>query len=87
MTYYTLTEKAMDAFKLKDSLNNVTTQFKMEKASSQAKGTKIKSLDDLIIELGHDTSDVKVIEKLIKKKNEDIIALKKQLKMPPSQDP
>jgi len=87
MIYSTLTEKAMDAFKLKDSLDNVTTQFKLEKAPSQAKGNKIKSLEDLVIELGHDPSDIKATEQLVKKKNEDIVALNKQLKQPPSQHP
>ena len=49
--------------------------------------TKIKSLEDLIIELGHDPKDIKVVEQLIKKKNEDIASLKKQLKLPQSQHP
>ena len=57
-------------------------QFQLEKASSQAKDTRIKSLEDLIIELGNDPKDVKVVERLIKKKNDDIAALKKQLKIP-----
>ena len=58
-------------------MGNVTIQYKLDKASSQAKGTRIKTLEDLIIELGHDPSDVKATEKLIKKTNEDIAALKK----------
>ena len=33
--------------------------------------------------MGHDPKDVKVAESLIKKKNEDIAALRKQLKLPP----
>lgn len=33
--------------------------------------------------MGHDPKDVKVVESLIKKKNEDIAALRKQLKLPP----
>jgi len=39
--------------------------------------TRIKSLEDLIIEMGHDPKDVKAIENLIKKKNDDIATLKK----------
>ena len=35
-----------------------------------------------MIGLGHDPKNVKAIEKLIKKKNDDIAALKKQLKIP-----
>jgi len=41
----------------------------------------------LVIELGHDPKDVKVAEKLIKKKNDDIATLKKQLKIPPLHHP
>jgi hypothetical protein len=55
MIYSTLTGKAMAAQSCKDSLDNViTTQYKLEKASSQAKDNRIKSLEDLVIELGHD---------------------------------
>ena len=77
MIYSTLTINAMATFKLKDSLDNVTAQYKLEKASSSAKDTRIKSLEDLVIELGHDPKDIKVVEQLIKKKNEDIATLKK----------
>jgi len=37
--------------------------------------------------LGHDPKDVKAAEALIKKKDEDIVALRKQLKFPPSRHP
>ena len=77
----------MTMHKLQSSLDNITTQFKLEKASSQAKDKKIKSLEDLVIEIGHNPNDVKATEKLIKKKNEDIVALKKQLKLPHSEHP
>jgi len=60
----------------------MSAQFQLEKASSQSKGTRINSLDDLVIGLGHDPKDMKVIEQLIKKKNDDIPVLKKQLKIP-----
>lgn len=82
MIYSTLTAKAMATYKLQDSLDNVKAQFKLEKASSQAKDTRIKSLEDLVIELGHDPSDIKATQKLTKKKNQDITALKEQLKLP-----
>ena len=59
MIYSTLTAKEMATFKLKGSLDNVTAQYKLEKASSNAKDTRIKSLEDLIIELGHDPKDIK----------------------------
>lgn len=37
--------------------------------------------------MGHDPTDIKVVEKLIKKKNEDIAALKKQLNLPHLEHP
>ena len=87
MVYSTLTCKAIAAHQLQTSLNNMSTQFQLEKASSQGKDTRIKSLEDLVIELGHDPKDLKAAEKLIKKKNDDIDALKKQLKIPPLHHP
>lgn len=72
----------MAAHRLQESLDNVTVQYKLEKASSQAKDNRIKSLEDLIIKMGHDPTNIKAAEKLIKKKNEDIAALKKQLSLP-----
>lgn len=44
-------------------------------------------MEDLVIELGHDPIDIKAVEKLIKMNNEDIAALKKQLKLPHLQHP
>jgi len=85
--YSTTTSKAMTVHKLQGSLDNITAQYKMEKTSSQAKDNRIKSLEDLVIELGHDPNDAKAAENLIKKKNEDIAALKKQLKLPHSEHP
>jgi len=87
MIYPILTAKSMATYKLQDSLDNVTTQYKLERASSQPKDTRINSLEDLVIELGHDLSDFKAIEKLIKKNNEDKVALKKHLKLPHLQHP
>jgi len=58
-----------------------------EKASSLAKDNRIKSLEEIIMELGHDPKDAKGIKALIKKKEEDIAALRKQLKLPPSRHP
>ena len=81
MIYSTLTGKAIAAH------NNISTQFQLEKASSEAKDIRIKSLEDLIIELGHDPKDIKATEQLIKKKNDDIVALKKQLNIPQLQHP
>jgi len=47
----------------------------------------IKSLEDLVIELGHDPKDIKTTDQLIKKKIDDIVALKRQLKIPQLQHP
>ena len=41
----------------------------------------------MVIELGHDPKDVKASEELVKKKNDDRTALKKQLKIPPLHHP
>lgn len=59
----------------------------MEKASSQAKDNRIKSLEEIIIELGHDPINPKGVQALIKKKEEDITALKRQLKLPATLHP
>lgn len=37
--------------------------------------------------MGHDPKDVEAVEKLIKKKNDDIAALKKHIKIPPLHHP
>ena len=87
MVYSTLTEKAKFAHQLQSSLDNTTTQLHWEKASSLAKDNRIKSLEEIIMELGHDPKDAKSIKALIKKKEEDIAALRKQLKLPPSRRP
>jgi len=47
----------------------------------------IKSLEDLVIELGHDPKDIKAIERLMKNNNDDITTFKKQLKIPQLQHP
>ena len=44
-------------------------------------------MEDLVIELGHDPKNIEATEQLIKKKNDDIAALKKQLKIPQLQHP
>ena len=87
MVYSTLSDKAMLAHKLKNSLNNTSAQLDLEKASSLAKDNRIKSLEDIIIELGHDPKDAKGINALMKKKEEDIATLRKQLKLPPTMHP
>jgi len=51
------------------------------KASSLAKDNRIKSLEEIIIELGHNPKDAKGIKALMKKKLDDIVSLRKQLKL------
>ena len=77
MIYSTLISKAMMSHRLQNSLNNTTAQLQIEKASSQAKDNRIKSLEEIIIGLGHNPKDIKGIEALIKKKEDDIAALRK----------
>ena len=86
MVYSTLANKALLAHKLQNSLHNTSAQLELEKASSLAKDNRIKSLEEIIIELGHDPKDAKGIKALIKKE-EDIAALKKQLKLPITMHP
>ncbi len=87
MVYSTLADKAMLAHKLQNSLKKTFTQLDLEKPSSQAKDNRIKSLEDIIIGLGHDPKDAKGIKALIKKKEEDISTLRKQLKLPSTMHP
>jgi hypothetical protein len=68
------------------SLNNVQTQLKLEKISSFAKDNRIKNLEELVLKIGYDPSNVKEVEEMIKKKNVDIASLRKQLKIPPTED-
>jgi hypothetical protein len=51
-----------------------------------AKENKIKSLEDLVIKIGYDPSNVKAVEELLKKKNDDIVSLRKQLKLLATKD-
>ena len=81
MVYSTLVDKTLLAHRLQNSLHNTSTQPELEKASSMAKDNRIKSLEEIIIELGHDPKDPKGIQALIKKKEEDIAALRRQLRL------
>ena len=87
MLYSTMTTKAMSAQKLQNTIKNLRDQIRIEKASSYAKDTRIKSLEELVIEVGYDPANVKATEEMIKKKNADIAALRKQLKLPPTEHP
>lgn len=85
--YSTLTTSTMEKYNLQVSLSNIQSQLKMEKISSLAKDTKIKYLEDLVVKLGYAPKNVKVSEEMIKRKNADIRALRKQLKLATTEDP
>ena len=59
----------------------------LDKASLHAKDLRIKSLEDLVIQTGVDPSNIQVAQALIKKKNEDIVALRKKLTLPQDEHP
>lgn len=82
MVYATLADKAMLAHQLKESLKNTNTQLDLERMSSSAKDNRIKTLEEIIVGLGHDPKDPKGIKALMKKKEDDIAALRKQAKLP-----
>ena len=87
MVYSSLADKTLQAHRLQNSLHNTTAQLELEKASSQAKDNRIKSLEEIIIELGHDPNEPKGVQALMKKKDEDIATLKKLVKLPPTLHP
>jgi hypothetical protein len=57
-----------------------------EKISSFAKDNMIKYLEELVLKIGYDPSNMKAVEELLKKKNDDIASLRKQVKFPPIED-
>lgn len=77
----------MNLFKMQVFLSNAQSQLDMEKILSFLKGTRIKSLEDLVIKIGYGPSYTKEAEKVIKNKELDIESLKKQLKLPTTHDP
>jgi len=87
MVCSTLADKALLAHRLQNSLHNTSAQLELEKAYSLAKDIRIKSLEEIIMELGNDPKDPKGIQALINKKEEDIAALRKQLRLPITMHP
>jgi len=77
----------MIASKLQASVSNIQSHLKLENTSSLAKDTKIKSLEDLVIKLGYDPNNEKVVEEIVRRKNANIAALKKRVKLPFTKDP
>jgi hypothetical protein len=86
MVFSTLAHASSMTTKLQVSLNNVQTQLKLEKISSFAKDNRIKSLEELVLKIGYDPSNIKETEDMLKKKNVDIASLRKHLKFPPTKD-
>jgi hypothetical protein len=43
-------------------------------------------LEELVLKIDYDPMNVKATEEMIKKKNADIASLRKQLKLPPTED-
>jgi len=68
-------------------LSNAQTQLKLEKISSFAKDNRINTLEELVLKISYDPVNIKAAEEIIKKKNADIDTLRKQLKLPPTEDP
>jgi len=64
MVYASLADKTLVNIRLENSLNNTSAQLELEKASSQAKDNRIKALEEIIIELGHDPKDIKAVQAL-----------------------
>jgi hypothetical protein len=87
MVFHTLAHASASASKFWVALNNAQTQLKLEKISSFAKDNRIKTLEELVLKIGYDPANVKATEEMIKKKNADIASLRKQLKLPPTEDP
>lgn len=89
MIFSTMKNTAIELSKLITTLINVQTKLKLEKISPLEKVTKIKTLEDLVINLGYDPSDFKAVEEIIKKKKKNayIKALREQLKLPSTEDP
>jgi hypothetical protein len=60
--------------------------LKLEKISSFANENRIKSLEELVLKIGYDPSNIKEIEEMLKKKNVDIEYLRKNMKLSPTED-
>ena len=82
MVYASLADKTLDNYKLTSSLNATASQLEIERASSQAKDNRIKSLEEIIIEIGHNPNDIKGIQEILKLRDADMAALRKKIKIP-----
>ena len=87
MVYATFVDKATMAHELKESLRNTNTQLDLERMSSTTKDNRIKTLEDIIVDLGHDPKNAKAIKAIMKKKEDDIVALKKKMRLTSTMHP
>ena len=85
--YSTVATKAMSENKLHNTIINMQDQMKLDKAYLYAKDLRIKPLEELVLQVGYDPSNIQAVELSIKKNNEDIEASRKHLKLPQSEHP
>jgi hypothetical protein len=50
------------------------------------KDNRIKTLEEMVLKISYDPSNIKAAEEMIKKNNADIVSLRKQLKIPPTEE-
>lgn len=81
MLYATLAENATLAHELHESIKNTNTQLDFERLSSTAKDNRIKTLEEIIIDLGHNPKDSKGVRTLLKKKYDDICYTKEKVEV------
>lgn len=86
MIFSIVTYTAMSLSKLQVTLANVKSKLKMEKVFALAKDTRIKNMEELVIKVGYDPTNINAVEELVKKKNLDIVTLRKKLKLPTIED-
>jgi len=82
MVYASLADKTLVNIRLENSLKNTPAQLELERASSLAKDNRIKALEEIIIELGHDPKDIKAVKALLKLRDAGFAALRKMIKVP-----
>ena len=86
MLYSKIVSKTMKSIRLEKTVLNLQNQMKLDKASLYANNLRVKALEDIVIEAGGDPANIEGEKVLIKQKNEDIAALRKQLKLPQSEN-
>ncbi len=67
--------------KLHKSLENITTQYMLEKVMTQGKNVKIKVLEKALLELSEDPGNMKHSQKMVKEKDKEITLLKQNIKI------